>query len=262
MSFFFENRNNEPEIQKRDHLAFRAHFHSHIELVYLIKGSAHAFSAGKECMLAAGDFFIAFPNTVHYYDDCSDEIEVLIAIVPYALFPEYKKTFTELLPKQPKICGVDTDAVLLFHKATQTEGPYKNEIIRAYLSAIFGMLFSVAEFEKGIASDDDSVQQLVSYLRRHYRENITLDDVSRALFISKSRISHIFGEKLHISFRSFINGLRLADAEQLLLNGKFSITEIAMQVGYENVRTFNRKFLEHYSCSPREYKKIKKEKNA
>ena len=47
------------------------HIHTHLELVYLLKGSSMATVDGKEYLLEAGDIFLAFPHQIHSYLDLS-----------------------------------------------------------------------------------------------------------------------------------------------------------------------------------------------
>lgn len=254
MRFFYEKRENEFFVRKDDNLAFAAHFHSSIEVVYMLKGSAHAFSAGRDCTLNEGDLFIAFPNCIHYYDNCSSDLLYYIAIIPYSAFPEYINELTEMVPSSPKIEGVSPEVASLFEKILNTQGNYKERIIKAYFSAIIGMIFEKTELVKASETDNTAVQSIIKYCRENYMNNITLNDVSKALHISKSRISHIFSEKLHMSFRTFINVFRLNDAERLLKNRELSVTEIALQSGFESVRTFNRAFLKHFGQNPSKYR--------
>ena len=258
MQFFYENRNNEFYIKKGETLAFPAHLHSDIEIVYILNGSAHAFSGGVDCTLRKGDFFIAFPNCIHYYDSCSEDIEFFIAIIPYNAFPEYETEFESMLPPSPAICGVSADVTELFEKIIKTDGTYKEKITRGYLSAIIGMIFEKANLCTASDSDNSTVLAIIKFCRENCMNNITLDTLSSSLHISKSRISHIFSEKLHMSFRSFLNALRLNLAAPKLAGSKRSITEIALESGFENVRTFNRVFLKHFGKSPGEYRKMSK----
>lgn len=254
MHFFYEKREKKIMLGKIQHLAFGAHLHSHIELVYIKKGTAHAYAGGKDCRLSKGDFFISFPNTIHYYDDCSEDIDVLIAIFAWEDFPEYKNEFTSLIPKSPKIKDVSPVVNELLEKACAIKGSYRNQILHGILSAVLGMIFQKAEFESVKNYPENVIQAIINYCRENYKQNITLKDVSFAVHISEARISHIFGEKLRINFRTFLNSFRLIEAEKLLVSSDLNITQIAMESGFENVRTFNRAFLMHFGCSPRNYK--------
>ena len=259
MKFFYENRVNKAEIEKRNTLAFSSHLHSQIEIVYVLKGNAHAYAAGIDCKLEAGDFFIVFPNTIHFYDCCTEAIEVLVAIVPYENFPEYGKELYSMMPKLPLIKKAPPEASELFKKAINATGEFKEQISRGYLSVLLGILFEKAELALSVKAEKNTVQKIIDYCRLNYQRNISLDDVSAAVNVSKSRISHIFSENLHMSFRSFINAFRLSNASEMIINGDKTITTIALESGFENTRTFNRAFMKQFGCSPAEYRK--KEKN-
>jgi AraC-like DNA-binding protein len=50
--------------------------------------------------------------------------------------------------------------------------------------------------------------------------------------------------------------MRVKRAENLLLNPERSITEIALDAGFESIATFNRAFKEIKHCTPSEYKNL------
>lgn len=257
MKLFFQDCKNEIYLSKRNDLKFNAHFHNNIEIIYILSGTTRAFAGDVDCILNPGDFFISFPSFIHYYDNCSEDLEFLIANMPYEIFPEYLHEFNNQQPITPKIENVNPDAAILFDKTRDIHGRYKPQIIRAYLSAMIGMIFEKTEFISTKNAPNNTMQEIVTYCKKNYTHNISLDNLSADLHISKSRITHILSEKLHIQFRTLVNQFRLRDAEYLLNNSKLNITEIAMQSGFENIRTFNRVFTEHYGCSPSSYRKSK-----
>ena len=71
--------------------------------------------------------------------------------------------------------------------------------------------------------------------------------------LSEKYISHYFKEHFHITLSQYINHLRLEHARKLLQETTFSITEIAMQSGYENVSTRYLRVV--YGMSPLKYRK-------
>ena len=84
---------------------------------------------------------------------------------------------------------------------------------------------------------------------------MTLDDIAANVHINKYHISHIFNREIGISFTDFINAIRVRKSYELIKKGELSITEIAFQVGFSSLRSFNRQFLALSGCTPREYKK-------
>ena len=65
------------------------------------------------------------------------------------------------------------------------------------------------------------------------------------LHLSKFYISHLFSQKLHLSYSDYIRSLRISEACRLLTETSLGITEISYQVGFPTPRTFNRAFLKY-----------------
>ena len=128
-------------------------------------------------------------------------------------------------------------------------------ITASYLTALFGKLFKLYEFQKATVSSD-TVSQILQYCTARYKENITVKEVAEKLHLSRSSVSHTFSNRLSMSFCDYINSLRLNDAVYLLKNKNYPITEIAYMSGFPTIRTFNRAFLKKYGVSPSGYKKL------
>lgn len=100
-----------------------------------------------------------------------------------------------------------------------------------------------------------SIMKAVKIAENDYTKHIHASEVASEIGISRSYFSVKFKKYVGITFGDFIQNLRIQRAEKLLLNTKFSVTEIAYQSGYEDVYYFNRVFREKMQCSPNEYRK-------
>jgi len=78
--------------------------------------------------------------------------------------------------------------------------------------------------------------------------------VSRAIF--DDAVQYCF----EMSFPEYINHLRMKDALKLLEESDLPIEIIAEKVGYGSIRTFQRQFQNKYNMTPKEYRKLSKEK--
>ena len=87
MKFYYEEERKDIYIGSNEPLVYPAHFHTDIELVYIVEGTAIAGTDGDKCSLKKGDFFIVFPESIHYYDNCKNMNSTVI-IVSTDLFPE------------------------------------------------------------------------------------------------------------------------------------------------------------------------------
>lgn len=233
---------------------FPPHVHEEIELVYVKRGDGTAFCDGKRYDLSKNDFFIAFPNQVHSYSGFEAGEYLVLILMPSQLF-RYSSIFMCGHPRSAVFKDVDADATYLFdaaYREFRAEGA--SGVLRAELTAFFGKLVKYCEMEKS-RLPSDGVFKILEYCGEHYREAITVEDVARAVGFSRSHVSHIFGERLNISFCEYINSLRLNDAEQLLRLGNYTVTEISDIAGFPTIRTFNRVFRTTHGVSPSEYRK-------
>ena len=64
----------------------------------------------------------------------------------------------------------------------------------------------------------------------------------------------MFAKTFHCNFSKYVNGIRLSYAQAILQDSKESITNIALDCGFESQRTFNRVFKEQYKMTLREFR--------
>ncbi len=231
-----------------------AHIHDSIELIYIIEGTAMAFCDGKEYELGKGDAFIIFPQKIHYYSE-SKNVKAVITIIPMEYLPEFRSVFLNKTLSSPHITNASAFAGELLEKAATADNLHYKAFRRGAILAVFSLLLDDVQFIDKRPSDATTLQKILDYCENHYKENISLEDVSKALFISKSYISHIFSDKIHMSFRDYINSLRISLSLNYLKDGKLPITGVVAVCGFKSIRSFNRAFKKQHSVTPTEYRK-------
>lgn len=259
MNNIFREIKDELRLEKVSLLNYPPHLHSEIELVYVINGSVTAYLSGKRYPLERGCFFLSFPNQVHNYTDCSADCEAFLVIIKPSVLKVYTEIFTESLPASPfyRCEEDDSNIVKLLNIGLQESlnGAEKG-VVLSILAAVFGILLKNYGFNKQSVSNN-SILKIMKYCSSHYKEDISVEKVSKALYISRSHISHTFNNKLKISFSDYINSLRLTEAVRLINTGEYSITQTAYLSGFPTIRTFNRAFLKRYGVSPSQYRSKK-----
>jgi AraC-like DNA-binding protein len=114
-------------------------------------------------------------------------------------------------------------------------------------------------YRKREATGEKSLCDAVAqYLMRHHTSPITLDDVSRAFYCSRSHISHHFKKQMGKSVREYLTELRVEDAKRLLRHSELSVTEIAYSVGFGDSNYFSAVFKKNIGLSPLAYRKTVK----
>jgi signal transduction histidine kinase/DNA-binding LacI/PurR family transcriptional regulator/DNA-binding response OmpR family regulator len=97
------------------------------------------------------------------------------------------------------------------------------------------------------------VLKAISYLNTHYKDPITRSDVADYVGVSERHLARCFQQAVGLSPITYLNRLRVKVAKTLLDQGKLSITDVAMEVGFSAGGYFTRVFRDEVGVSPREY---------
>ena len=100
------------------------------------------------------------------------------------------------------------------------------------------------------AAKNKYVAIMLTYIREHYAEPISLTDLSQELNISCTHLNAKFKEEMGDTFHSFLNRYRIRRAMELQNEGKYKLLEIAEMVGFSDYKYFNRVFKKHTGFSP------------
>lgn len=91
---------------------------------------------------------------------------------------------------------------------------------------------------------------VVSYIYRNYREDLSAKLVAREFQISAVELNRILIYQMERNFEDFLNFVRINRACELLLKTDNSIIDIAIEVGYNTVKSFTRNFLKLKVMTP------------
>lgn len=98
-------------------------------------------------------------------------------------------------------------------------------------------------------------------MEQHHSENIELNDLAKAAFMSRFHYVRVFKQLYGVTPRSYLRDLRINKAKLLLQQGR-SITDTCYSVGYESLATFSNTFRKCTGQSPKQYQDYYKEKDS
>ena len=99
------------------------------------------------------------------------------------------------------------------------------------------------------------LKRLHQYVEQSYSEPIPLEKAAGIVALESSYFSSYFRAKVGITFTDWLRHVRVKKAMELLKTKDFSITEVAYEVGFRDLRTFERAFKKYALKTPREFKK-------
>lgn len=96
---------------------------------------------------------------------------------------------------------------------------------------------------------------VVNFIYRNHSENITLQSVSENFSVSALEINKILLYQVEKNFNDFLNFVRINHSAVLLATTDKTVMDIAIEVGYNNTKTFSRNFLKYKVMIPTDFRK-------
>ncbi|MGI2295717.1 helix-turn-helix domain-containing protein [Paenibacillus sp. GXUN7292] len=107
-------------------------------------------------------------------------------------------------------------------------------------------------------SSNPLIDKVMKYVNDYYHdENLNISMIGEAFSMTPSYISKLFKEHTGEVLLDYINKTRLAQAKLLLTGEKYTVSEISLKVGYNDVNTFHRIFKKFEGITPGGYREVK-----
>lgn len=98
-------------------------------------------------------------------------------------------------------------------------------------------------------------KDIIDYIRLHLEEELSLNYLAEYFNKNASALSHSFSKETGISLTKYIQQERIREAIRLFNTTDFSVSDVAVMVGYQDFSYFSKVFSAQVGMSPREYKK-------
>ncbi|MBQ9098111.1 MAG: helix-turn-helix transcriptional regulator [Clostridia bacterium] len=101
---------------------------------------------------------------------------------------------------------------------------------------------------------DPLVHSALQYIRDHLTQKLTVGELCRALSTNPSTLNFKMRRELSLSVGECVINERMRLARRLLTNTTFSVGEIAVRCGYENIYYFSTVFRQYHGIAPTAYR--------
>ncbi|MBQ9131504.1 MAG: helix-turn-helix transcriptional regulator [Clostridia bacterium] len=236
------------EVQNRE---YRFHFHSNIELCLVLEGEIEVWINDHRRVLKQGELSVAWSYDAHGYRTPKHSVS-FSTIIPPRLYHEFLSRLKNHRASDPFLSDPALfDQILGWVRAAKRSD---DELMRkGYIYIILSTLLKNMRFDEDPAQDPQLPSQVLLYLNGHFRDNLSLASVAHVLGYHQNYLSYTFKNTLQIGFHQYLTLLRLREAVLLIQAGEKSITECALESGFQSLRTFYRAFQSEFGCSPTAY---------
>jgi len=99
----------------------------------------------------------------------------------------------------------------------------------------------------------DPIRDAESYILQNYHQSIRMKQLTEVTNVSESQLNRMYQKTFQLSPMERVTAIRMEQAAQLLRNPSQSVTNVALQVGYQSMSAFLQQFKKKYGVSPKEY---------
>ena len=243
------------------------HLHKGFEFAIVLDGEIEAEIGDKRYALKSGEALLLTPYQLHSYESSADSL-TFVAVFSGNYTELFARATAGKEAKNPILTlSAETrayiDKNLLFanaeNPATQTNESTAVEkpndlTLKACLYAVCAEFYASTEF-LARTHDNALVSDILAYVENNYASNITLKTMADSLGYDFRYISRIFGKIFEINFKTLVNQYRCDRAKRLISSTDETLSEIAMNSGFQSIRSFNRVFKEFTGKTPSDLRK-------
>lgn len=231
-------------IKEDPELGAVGHFHEGLEIVALLEGEVEAFHITKKVLLKAGEIFFADSFECHHYHTLSPTVKAVVIV----LSSEYTTVYREMYVGQTlpfHLRDVEKNRPIIDLMRVWLAEKEKSFMLNVgYCNLLLSRLVEAYPMERREEKKDKNVSvKLLKYINDHYIEDISLTQVAKRIGYTKEYCSKIFAEVVGMSFRDYLNFLRMKKANEYFSMKKelrLTTTEIVYKCGFNSTATFYR----------------------
>lgn len=254
------------------------HFHPHYQIFTVLEGAGTRFVGDDIRHFEAGDTVFIGPNIPHLWRSDPQYFESRSDLKTHGLVVYFTEDFLgdnffqnpemhnlrQLLEQGRRGLDIIGDTRLYVRKSL--EKLVKVSGFDAILELLTTLHFLSESSEVSYitnigyvnihkVSETERMQKVHEYVMKHFKEEIRLNEVAALTNMTEAAFCRYFKSRTNKTFSDFVSEIRIGHACKLLMEEKFSVTQICYESGFNTVSNFNRQFKNLMNKSPLQYQK-------
>lgn len=232
------------------------HAHDYFHLIDVTAGQMRFFLGEEDLLLNAGDMILVHRGKAHRFSNEGTQT-VRFREVKFAIHDQ-------LIPRllQSVDGGVIRDPFARQLVEQLTAEYAQNRAMKAEAAQV-GLSTLVLYLTADSRSQDRQTpgvidaagynklsRRVIDYLMDHYGENLSLDDISAGVGVTKNYLCNAFKSNTKITIVDCLNMIRIRKAAEQIVYSDLPLTEVAQMCGYVSASHFNRVFMRYVGMPP------------
>lgn len=249
-----------------------SHFHDYYEIYYLVSGKRRYFINHTLYDIGCGDVILVNKGDIHrtqvgavgekyerylihFSQELVDKIDPLISA------PELLKCFStkKLHIAAPAMHNFNS-LLRKLENENHYDDEFNNQLCLVHFIELMITLNKCSSqknlrLTEDLTEYEDRIQSVCRYICNYYNRPIKLEEIAKIAYMSPTYFSKKFKKVTGFGFNEYLNSVRVRMAINMLLETRYSITEIAMYCGYQDSNYFGDVFRKMTGMSPSAYRK-------
>ena len=244
--------------------------HAHenlIEIILIVNGEGEFMIHDRRMHVQEGDIAVYNSGVVHdEYTNTGTDLEWYCLGIGNVKLPEHRMNALFEEGDLPVYASGGyyeciRQLMALTYHTVREDLPYAPEhghfLMMSVLMRVYEIINTPSENSMSKKEQEERILglRIKSYIDKHFKESLTLDSIAADLNISSYYMSHVFKNMTGYSPIRYIAKRRIGEAQSLLISTQKSITEIALEVGYDSPGYFDRVFSREIGRTPKQFRK-------
>jgi len=240
------------------------HFHPEYELTYIINGYGKRFVGDSVEEFSSGDLVLLGSNIPHFwrcdkdfYEDVNLKAEAIV--IQFSVdfvekiignIPEFKGVYSLLKKSNLGLKFANKGLIInTLHQISESKSIIQFLDFLSILSQTEYDILS-SQTTKPDANENERMRRILDFTLNHFTEEIPVEQVAEIAHLSVPSFCRYFKQRTRKTYIDYLNELRIAHARRLLMTTDFSISQVGLECGFQNLSNFHRVFKKLVGATP------------
>lgn len=226
---------------------------------YVVKGVGYIETPEEKFTVSEGDFYFLNKFRYHiYYADPDDPYEKIFVVLKGSFVDFLVSNYLLNDSVYIKKCNMNSLMMHIINLLNREDSINYDKLAISVLE-LFQLAFPPPY--QNSSSSNRIPEMIKNYIDAHITEKITLEDISNNLYISKSHIERSFKKEYNQTPLAYCANQKITQVASMLVTTNYSLSQIAQQLGFSDVKYMSKSFKKIKGKTPMEYKRDKLGKN-
>ena len=256
------------------------HWHDDLQFIYVLEGLVCVKTLEEEEILSAGEGIFTNKSVIHYSIGRSNPCRYILFRFPERFLYFYPGSPAEKLTRRvtessgislvPLFSSVEwcNEALQLLQRLAdleekkETDPLYEYEVLES-LAELWQIILRHVDVGGLETQDPVSIRmrKFLEYIEENLDQDISLEEMAASAGVSRTEALRCFHKTLQTTPYSYVMGVRLSRAADLLAETGLSVGEIASRTGFNQQSYFGKRFKEKTGMTPLEYRRKMRKNN-